>query len=97
MSLCIVSIGGHKETTTFFKWLCNTMIKKPELLKSFEDNFMRDKGKLSFRQAMTLFSGMWNEGLQLGILPPKNPLDGIEVDIKIAKVLNSCLTKPFRR
>jgi len=97
MSLCIVSIGGQKETTPFFTWLCNTMIKKSELLKSFEDNFIRDKGKLSFRQAMTLFSGMWNEGLQLGILPPKNPLDGIEVDIKIAKVLNSCLTKPFRR
>lgn len=97
MSLCIVSIGGQKETTPFVKWLCNTMIKKSGLLKSFEDNFMRDKGKLSFKQAMTLYSDMWNEGLRLGVLPPKEPLDGIEVDIKIAKVLNSCLTKPSQQ
>jgi len=73
------------------------MIKNPELLKSFEDHYIRDKGKLSFRQAMTLFSDMWDEGLRLGILPPKDPLDGIDVDIKIAKVLNSCLTKSFRQ
>jgi len=36
---------------------------------------------------------MWNEGVMLGVLPPKNPLEGIEVDIKVAKVLNSCLKK----
>jgi hypothetical protein len=73
------------------------MIKNPELLKSFEDHFIRGKGRLSFTQAMVLFSDMWKEGLRLGVLPLKDSLDGIEVDIKIAKVLNSCLTKPFRR
>jgi hypothetical protein len=69
------------------------MIKNPEFLQSFEDHFIREKGKLSFKQAMNLFSDMWKEGIRLGVLPPKNPLDGIEVDIKIAKVLNSCSKK----
>ena len=69
------------------------MIKRSEVLKKFEDDFVRDKGNLSFEQALRLFSAMWNEGLWLGILPPKKPLDGIDVDIKIAKALNSCLKK----
>lgn len=69
------------------------MIKNPGLLKKFEDDFIGDKGKLPFKQAMKLFSDMWNEGLRLGVLPLKEPLDGIDVDIKIAKVLNSCLKK----
>lgn len=69
------------------------MIKNPGLLRKFEDDFIRDKGKLPFKHAMKLFSDMWNEGLRLGVLPPKEPLDGIDVDIKIAKVLNSCLKK----
>lgn len=69
------------------------MIKNSELFKSFEDQFLRNKGKLSFKQAIGFFSDMWNEGLWLGVLPPKEPLDGIEVDIKIAKVLNSCSKK----
>jgi len=34
---------------------------------------------------------MWNHGVKLGVLPPKEPLEGIETDIKIARVLNSCL------
>jgi hypothetical protein len=31
---------------------------------------------------------MWKEGVQLGVLPMKDPLDGIEVDIRIASILN---------
>ncbi|MFH2011759.1 MAG: hypothetical protein ABIJ37_03490 [Pseudomonadota bacterium] len=67
------------------------MIKNPELLKKFENNLIRDEGKLPFHQSIRLFTSMWNEGVKLGVLPPKEPLEGIDVDIKIAKVLNSCL------
>ena len=69
------------------------MIKNPGLLKKFEDGFIRDEGKLPFEQATKLFTDMWIEALRLGVLPPKEPLDGIDVDIKVAKVLNSCLKK----
>jgi hypothetical protein len=34
---------------------------------------------------------MWHEAVSLGVLPSKNPLEGIETNIKLAKVLNSCL------
>jgi len=68
------------------------MIKNPELLSEFEDKFIKDE-TLSFDQAIKLITSMWNEGKNLGVLPPKDPLEGIEVDIRIAKVLNSCLKR----
>ena len=69
------------------------MIKNPELLKKFEEDFMQNKGRLSYNQSLQIFTDMWNEGVKLGVLPLKNPLEGIEVDIKVAKILNSCLKK----
>lgn len=69
------------------------MIKNPEILKKFEDSLIRDAGKLSFKHAINLVTSMWDEGVKLGVLPPKEPLEGIDVDIKIAKILNSCLKK----
>ena len=36
-----------------------------------------------------LVEALYKEAVALGIFPSKNPLDGIEVDIKIAKVVNS--------
>ncbi|GBE36520.1 hypothetical protein BMS3Bbin07_00667 [bacterium BMS3Bbin07] len=70
------------------------MIKNPEVLKKLEDNLIRGEGNLSFEKTAKLFASMWNEGVRLGVLPPKEPLEGIEVDIRIAKVLNSCLKRP---
>jgi len=35
---------------------------------------------------------MWELGMHLGVLPPEDPLEGIDVDIKVARILN-CLKK----
>lgn len=66
------------------------MLRDTELLKRFEDDFIKGEGRLSFEQASAIFAGMWEEGMKLGVLPPKSPLDGIETDIEIARILNSC-------
>lgn len=67
------------------------MIRDSKILKEFEDSFIRHEGRLPYNQAARIFSDMWKEAVNLGVLPPKEPLEGIEVDINIAKVLNSCL------
>ena len=67
------------------------MIKDSEVLEQFEREMIK-KEKLSFKQALALFEAMWQEGVDLNVLPPKNPLEGIEVDIRIARILN-CLKK----
>ena len=68
------------------------MIKNPELLSEFEDTCIRESA-FSYDQAIALITSMWHEGRNLGVLPPKDPLEGIEVDIRIAKALNSCLKR----
>ena len=65
------------------------MIKNPDILEQFEKQRIREE-KLSFEEALKIFEAMWKEGVNLGVLPPKDPLEGIEVDIKIARILN-CL------
>jgi len=69
------------------------LIKNADLLNKLEDDFIRDRGRLTYPQSLRLFEAMWEEGVRLGVLPPKDPMDGIEVDIRVAKVLNSCLKK----
>jgi len=65
------------------------LIKNPDILEDFEKERIK-KEKLTFKKALKLFEAMWEEGIHLGVLPPKDPLEGIEVDIKIARILN-CL------
>jgi hypothetical protein len=71
------------------------MIKNSVALKKFEDEFIRTSGPLPFIKAIKLFTAMWKEAMALGAFPPKDPLEGIEVDINIAKILNSCSKKSF--
>ncbi len=68
------------------------MIRDAGALKRFEDSLLRVE-KLSHSQALRLLEAMWQEGVALGVLPPKDPLEGIEVDMRISRILNSCLKK----
>ena len=61
------------------------MIKNEKLLRQFESE------KLGFKKASNIFTALWKEAVRLKIFPPKNPLEGIETDLKIAKIINSCL------
>jgi hypothetical protein len=68
------------------------MIRDTKILKKFEDGLLR-KEHLSYDRAMSIFEALWNEAASLGVLPLKDPMEGIEVKIKLAKVLNSCSRK----
>ncbi len=72
------------------------MIKNIHLIKDLEKEFI-SKNKLSYKQSLRIFESLWQEGLNLGILPPKDPLEGIEVDLRIANILNSCLKKSYQK
>jgi hypothetical protein len=66
------------------------MIKNIPVWKQFEDSLIRENPQVSFLDSLRLLEAMWDEGRKLGVLPPSNPMDGIEVDIEIARVIN-CL------
>jgi hypothetical protein len=45
--------------------------------------------KVDMMKNFHMMNALYHEAMTLGIIPLKNPLDGIEVDLKIAKVVNS--------
>ncbi len=73
------------------------MIKDSHLLREMEDSAIKKDGRLPFSIAIHIFESLWNEGKKLGVLPPKEPLEGIDIDIKVAKILNSCLKRSSQK
>jgi hypothetical protein len=71
------------------------MIKNASILRKFEDDLIRSETMRYAEQSFELFTAMWKEGVVLGVLPPSDPWEGIDVDVRIARILNSCLTKSF--
>lgn len=63
------------------------MIKNTEALAEFERESLRLEGNDYFA-SLRMFESMWEEGLFLEVLPSEDPLEGIEVDLRIARILN---------
>ncbi len=64
------------------------MIKDYDSFKKFEDDLI-SKEKIDIEKNFVIVEEMYNEAVALGIFPLKDPLDDIDIDIKIAKVVNS--------
>jgi hypothetical protein len=56
--------------------------------KKFEIEFVK-REKVNIIRNFQIVDALYNEAVALGVIPLKNPLDGIEVDLRIAKVVNS--------
>jgi len=65
------------------------MISDARTLQRFEAEFSRSH-RLTHRQSLAILDGLWEEGLALGVLPPNDPMAGIDVVIRVAAILNSC-------
>ncbi|MEK7307469.1 MAG: hypothetical protein AAB089_00160 [Nitrospirota bacterium] len=64
------------------------MVKNTKILEEFEREEIK-KEKSDYLKSLRIFEALWNEGKSLGVLPLKNPLEDIETDIRIARILNS--------
>lgn len=69
------------------------MIKNPDLLQNLEDERLQ-REKADFLKNMRLMEGMYWEAVSLGVFPLKDSLDGVEIDIRIAEVINSVSSSP---
>jgi hypothetical protein len=63
------------------------MIRKPELVAAFEKSQIRQE-PVDYVRNLRIVEGLYHEARQLNALPLKNPLDGIDVDIHLARVIN---------
>jgi hypothetical protein len=62
------------------------MIKTGEFQK-FEMNLSK-KERLNIRSNFRIVEALYEEAVALGVIPLKNPLEGLEVDKRIARVIN---------
>ena len=64
------------------------MVKNSKVLEKFERDYVSSH-KQSYTTNLKIYEALFKEARKLGALPLKNPLDGIETVIKLAKALNS--------
>jgi len=64
------------------------MIANYREFQKFERELMR-KEKVDIKKNFRIVDALYHEAVRIGIIPLKDPLDGLETDIKIAKVINS--------
>jgi hypothetical protein len=70
------------------------MISNATLLRKFERDEIR-KRKPDYFQNLRIFESLFEEAKHLGTFSLKDPLEGIEVDINLAKALN--VQRPARK
>jgi hypothetical protein len=63
------------------------MIRSGELLERFEREDMQ-RFEPDFFRNLRIFEGLYQEAKKLGTIPPADPLEGIEKNIRLARVLN---------
>jgi hypothetical protein len=63
------------------------MIKNSRMLDLFERDLIR-RTAVDFRQNLKIYEALYREARCLGVFPLRDPLDGIDSDIHLARLLN---------
>ncbi len=64
------------------------MIVNTAVFEKFEREQIK-KTKPDYFKSLRIFEALWKEAENIGALPLKNPLDDMEADFKMARILNS--------
>ena len=68
------------------------MIKNQKVWEDFEKKLISEQN-LNYEEGLRIFESMWKFACELKVFPPENPLEGIEKDIELARILNLCSKK----
>jgi len=63
------------------------MIKNKARLEEFEKKLLEAED-LSYEKKLAIFDALFQEAVSLGVINPDNILEGIETDIRLARILN---------
>ena len=69
------------------------MIRDPEAWRRWEARWQR-RTPADLKANLRVFRTLMEHAHALGAWPPENPLEGIEVDIQLAKVVNTYVPGP---
>jgi hypothetical protein len=65
------------------------MVRNPDLLRELEEKYIA-ASRLPYEKALAIIEALWTEGVSLAVLPPKDLMEGVEVDVRMARILNAC-------
>ncbi len=63
------------------------MIGNQRAIDLFENSLI-SKSRADYQQNLKIFEALYQEARSIGIFPLKDPLDGIDSDIHLARVMN---------
>jgi len=63
------------------------MVKNPELLAEFEKKLARSQPP-DYIRGLAIYEALYREAVALGVLPLKNPLEGLDTVIALTRSLN---------
>ncbi len=63
------------------------MIKNRRAIELFENSLIL-RSIADYQRNLQIFEALYREACSLGVLPLKDPLDGIETDIHLARIMN---------
>jgi hypothetical protein len=71
------------------------MIKRTATLEAFERKMLVSE-KIDIDERLRLMDSLYREAVAFGAFPLKDPLEGLDVDIKYARVINSVPKPPAK-
>jgi hypothetical protein len=63
------------------------VVKNEQKLNEFNRKLI-EKENISHKQALLIYEALYNEAVSLGAINSENIMDGLEVDLKIARAIN---------
>jgi len=69
------------------------MISNSKKFRQFEKRYLKNQ-KTDISENFRIVEALLAEACALGVFPLKNPLEGLEVDLKIARVVNNVSKTP---
>jgi len=64
------------------------MIRNRKILQAFEYTIARQE-VVDYRRNLAIYEALYQEARLLGVFPLRNPLDGIEVDLHLARAIHA--------
>jgi len=66
------------------------MLKNKAKLNKFYQKLLKEEN-ISYKEALSIYEALHKEAVSLGVINSKNILDGLEIDIRIAKAINGLI------
>jgi hypothetical protein len=80
----------------YFSQRKKPVVKNPKELREFERNLIRSE-RPDYNRNVRIINAFRREAVALGVFPPSDALEGIELKVRIAKAVNNVRTTPRPR